>query len=339
MSKSAVIYIRVSTEEQKLGPVAQLDACRAYCEKMGHTVASIHSDIGVSGAAPLSRRAGLFDALHDVERGGVLVIAKRCRLARDMAVSVVIEDAVSKRGAVIECADGVANGDSPEAQLFRGMLNLFAAYERNVIAARTRAALRANKARGYRAGCVPYGFSAEEDGRLIKNPAEQAVMARVRELHAEGLSLRKVAAALAEEGVVGRTGRSLAHTQVQRIVKEAAGGGDPRRAGGQGELPGLAGADGATPRPRSSSANRKGGSKSLNKGGTVITVKVTRDLRDEVEAALLEWNEERAQALSACGLPEGRPCSVSDVVRGALSGWLEQRRSAVTGDEGLRGAL
>ena len=70
---------------------------------------------------------------------------------------------------------------------------------------------------------------------------------------------------------------------------------------------------------------------SLNKDGTTISLKVTRELRAEVEAALLEWNEERAQALRSCGLPEGRPCSMSDVVRGALNGWLEQRQANAAG--------
>jgi len=71
---------------------------------------------------------------------------------------------------------------------------------------------------------------------------------------------------------------------------------------------------------------------SLNKEGTVITVKVSREMKAKLDAALLEWNEERSQALSACGLPDtGRPYSMSDVVRGALSGWLEQRQANAAG--------
>jgi hypothetical protein len=79
--RKAVAYVRVSTEEQLLGPKAQEDAIRAWSEKRGVSVVGWHVDQGVSGGTELGDRPGLMsalDALRD-ERAGLLVVAKRDR--------------------------------------------------------------------------------------------------------------------------------------------------------------------------------------------------------------------------------------------------------------------
>ena len=89
----------------------------------------------------------------------------------------------------------------------RGLLDLFAAYERAVIRARTRAALAVKRSRGERvSGRAPLGYRFE-GGRLAPDPAEGAVLTRVQALRARGLSLARVAAILNAEGVDCRGGR------------------------------------------------------------------------------------------------------------------------------------
>ena len=82
----------------------------------------------------------------------------------------------------------------------------------------TKAALQAKRARGERAGAVPYGFTADASGRLSPCEAEQAVIVAVRRMRAERASLRAIAAALAARGVVSRVGRPFHLTQVVRMV-------------------------------------------------------------------------------------------------------------------------
>ena len=82
----------------------------------------------------------------------------------------------------------------------------------------TRAALDAKKARGERAGTVPYGFVADAAGRLSPCEPEQAVLAQVRRLRDAGLSQRAIVAELARVGLVGRTGRPFALLQVQNLL-------------------------------------------------------------------------------------------------------------------------
>lgn len=216
-------YLRVSTEEQHLGPEAQRAAISLWAQRGGISVVAWHVDAGVSGARELDGRPALMSALGDLaaHRAGVLAVARRDRLARDVVIAATIERAVVGRGARVVSADGVGNGDTPADQFMRTILDGAAAYERELIRARTRAALKAKRAKGERAGNVPWGFSARADGRLDPHEAEREVVARVLALRGEGLSLRRIVSALEEESHASRSGRPLQLTQVARIVRAA----------------------------------------------------------------------------------------------------------------------
>ena len=104
----------------------------------------------------------------------------------------------------------------------RSILDAAAQYERALIRSRTKAALAAKRAKGERTGTVPYGYSADDAGRLVECPAERAVIAQVRALRDAGLSFRGIVAELARVGVVGRTGRALDVRQVHNIIAHEA---------------------------------------------------------------------------------------------------------------------
>ena len=59
----AIGYLRVSTEEQALGPEAQRASILAYAKARGLEVGSWHADLGVSGTTPIPDRPGLLAAL------------------------------------------------------------------------------------------------------------------------------------------------------------------------------------------------------------------------------------------------------------------------------------
>ena len=220
----AVAYLRVSTDEQRLGPEAQRAAIETWAAREGVTVVAWHVDAGVSGGSDLADRPALAAAFADLRtnRAGVLAIAKRDRLARDVAIAATIERAISTVGARIVSADGAGNGDTPADAFMRAMLDGAAAYERALIRSRTKAALAAKRARGERAGEVPYGYSADTAGRLTPNLAEQEVLATVRDLRAAGMPLRAIVGELGARGLVSRVGRAFALTQVARMAGKAA---------------------------------------------------------------------------------------------------------------------
>ncbi len=217
--RRAVAYIRMSTERQDLSPDAQRAAIEAWAAREGVAVAAWHQDLGVSGGAALEDRPGLLAAIEAVraEGAGLLVVSRRDRLARDVLTAALVERLCERAGARVVGADGTGNGEGPEAALLRTLLDAFAAYERALIRGRTRAALAVKKARGERTGGVPYGYRAEGK-RLVPDPAEQATVARARELRGDGRSLRQVAQALVAEGRRPRGGGDWAIQTVRRLT-------------------------------------------------------------------------------------------------------------------------
>ena len=220
----AIAYVRVSKEEQKLGPEAQRASIEAWAAREGVSVVAWRVDQGVCSVTPIDGRPALVAALASLrEHGaGVLVVAKRDRIARDVVLTAGVERAAGSSGAVVVSAAGEGNGDTPADAFMRTVIDGAAAYERALIRARTKAALAAKSARGEKTGGdVPYGFAVDGSGRLAPVEGEQAVIARAAALSAEGRSLRAVAAALAEEGHVARTGKPFAAMQVSRMLASA----------------------------------------------------------------------------------------------------------------------
>jgi DNA invertase Pin-like site-specific DNA recombinase len=216
----AVAYIRVSTEEQHLGPEAQLAAIELWASRQGVTVVAVHRDLGVSGATPLADCAGLMAALEDlrVHAAGLLVVAKRDRLARDVMKSAMAEARAEALGARIVSAAGEGDGTDPAAKLMRTIIDAFAEYERLIIGARTKAALAVKKTKAERIGGIPYGF-LDVDGKLVPNEDEQRVIIEAKYLSSTGLSMRGICAKFAVEGVVFRNFSWNSPAHADRLLK------------------------------------------------------------------------------------------------------------------------
>ena len=218
----AVGYVRVSTDDQALSVDAQHARLTAWCVEGHLSLTAVYEDIGVSGGAALDKRPGLMAAIDALEPGVALVAVKRDRLARDTMNAAMIERLAVRVGAKVLTCDGAGEGDSPEAVLMRTMVDAFAQYERQIIAARTKAALTVKRVKGEKlGGRIPYGMQLASDGmHLEANDAEQAVIALARELHAIGLSSRQVAARLAERGLYSRVGTVFTSTAILAMVAD-----------------------------------------------------------------------------------------------------------------------
>lgn len=223
----AVAYLRVSTEDQHLGPDAQRNSIEEWGTREKISLVSWHLDHGVSGAAELVKRKALLEALEALRStsAGFLVVANRSRLARKMMIAALIEQLVEREGARTISADGAGNEEGPEGELMRGLMDLFAQYERAVIQARTTAALAVKQRRGERTGSIPYGFELQDDGiHLIQNEVEQAGILEISRLRSTGLPLRKIAAQLTNIGIPCR-GKRWHSTTIVRILATLEKGG------------------------------------------------------------------------------------------------------------------
>lgn len=218
-------YVRVSTDDQALGPDAQRASLAKWAKANGATIVAIHEDLGISGAAPISDRPGLLSALDVLADGkaSILVVAKRDRLARDPIVSAMAEASAERAGGRIVSAAGEGNGDDPTAILMRRIVDAFAEHERLLIRARTRAALAVKATRGERTGGIPLGSTVAADGvHLESDPTEARAVATIHELRNAGRSIRAIAAELNAAGVPARGALGWHATSVARVLSRAA---------------------------------------------------------------------------------------------------------------------
>lgn len=217
-----IAYLRVSTEQQAQSG-AGLDAQEDACRRAVGELTGIYKDEGVSGKTGLDKRPALLEAIAELHKGDVLIVAKRDRLGRDPLVVAMIESAVQRKGArVVSAAGEGTDSDSPTDILMRRMVDAFAEYERLVIGARTKAALQAKKIRGESTGYIAYGYQLSADGVHIEEcPDEQATLRKVELLRQSGMSLRKVADELNQLGIFKRGGEKWNHVNLHSVCKRS----------------------------------------------------------------------------------------------------------------------
>lgn len=221
-----VVYLRVSTDQQVasgLGIEAQREICLRYiASNPSKSIEFI--DEGFSGSLELDKRPALLEAISVLEKGDVLVIAKRDRIGRDPIVNAMIERAVERKKARLVSASGdVSDSNDPTSILMKRMVDAFAEYERLIIGARTKAALQVKKKKGERVGHIPFGLGLSEDGvHLEKNEEESQILEQIRSLRTQGLSLREIATEMNLRKAFNRGGNEWNHVSILRVMKNAA---------------------------------------------------------------------------------------------------------------------
>jgi site-specific DNA recombinase len=92
-------------------------------------------------------------------------------------------------------------------------------WEREAIGERPREALRHKRSKGERVGNVEFGYRLAADGRLVEpDPAEQAAVAAIHTVHAQGSTLRGIAAALNRQGHRTRRGSHWLLESLARVL-------------------------------------------------------------------------------------------------------------------------
>jgi DNA invertase Pin-like site-specific DNA recombinase len=224
-------YLRVSTDQQAehgLGLDVQRDAIRAWAKREGHRIAVWTSDEGVSGSNGLDARVGLLDALGALQAGTVhgIVVYRLDRLARDLVVQETLLGEVWRAGGRVfstsASEDSYLDADGADADpsraLIRQILGAVAQYERAMIRLRLRSGkVRKAAAGGFIGGTPPLGWRAE-GGKLVQDPDEQRVRARVLELRTGGASLREIGRALDTEGLRPKRGGAWHPQQVRAVL-------------------------------------------------------------------------------------------------------------------------
>jgi DNA invertase Pin-like site-specific DNA recombinase len=215
-----VSYVRVSTSQQGrsgLGIEAQREALTRFAATEGFEVAREFTEIETGkGADALERRPQLAAALAEARRRKCpIAVAKLDRLSRDVHF---ISGLMAHRVSFLVAELG------PDVDPF--VLHLYAALaekERRLISQRTKAALKAAKARGVRLG-NPQITAAQRVGTTrVKAEADRfaaTVLPIIREAQQAGAtSLRAIADVLNARGVRTARAGKWAATQVRDILR------------------------------------------------------------------------------------------------------------------------
>jgi DNA invertase Pin-like site-specific DNA recombinase len=159
-STKVAIYARVSTDEQTVDP--QLRDLREYAAHRGWRDVQEFVDVGVSGAKD-SRPAWnqLWDALQKGKLK-VLLVHALDRLGRSLPHLVKILSTLVERDVVLVSFRENIDLSTSTGRMVAGLFSVLADYELSIIRERTKAGMRAARARGSQIGPKKRFFDAEK---------------------------------------------------------------------------------------------------------------------------------------------------------------------------------
>lgn len=203
-------YMRVSTEEQgdsRAGLEAQEAAIRAEVERRGWELVDMRYDIA-SGKS-MRKRDRLGETLRDLSAGTaeILVVAKLDRLSRSVLDFASIMELAANEKWSLAVLDLGVDTTTPNGELVANIMISMAQWERRIIGDRTKAALKAVRARG------------TQVGRKANVSAE--TLATIRTMRTAGLSWQRIANALTASNIPTSQGGQWHAATVRRLVQPA----------------------------------------------------------------------------------------------------------------------
>lgn len=207
----AVLYRRVSTDEQALGLAAQLDVLEAAAGQRGWE-GQVVTDEGVSGSVPADERPALGPALDGMGCGDVLVVAKLDRLSRSMLDFAGLLHRAEGEGWSIAVLDIAIDTTTPQGKLVAHVLMAVAQWEREMIGIRIKEGMaKSDKRQGRKPGLPPV-----KGAKRAETPTP--VLAVVRDLHGDGKSPRYIADRLNAYGLPSPRGKRWHRGSVRRLL-------------------------------------------------------------------------------------------------------------------------
>lgn len=213
-----VIYARYSPRPGESGSIeTQYQECEQFAKANGWRVLGKHGDEHKSGADP--ERPGLWDAMEQTPKGGVLLVWKMDRLARDLYLAEALHRHAEKHGFKIQAAREGVQDDTAEGRLIRQVLSAAAEYERRLVQVRTSVAMRRYQSEGRRMSRhPPYGWMLcdADPSRLQLNQSEQQAIDKMLEWREAGYGWRSICDLLNRNGFAPR-GKAWDPSSVRRI--------------------------------------------------------------------------------------------------------------------------
>ncbi len=221
----AIGYVRVSTSDQAHNGVsleAQQERIEAWARANGAELLAVHVDRGLSGKRADNRpalQAALARACRD---RAALVVYSLSRLSRSIKDTCIIGERLARAGATLVSLTEQIDGTTASGRLMLHLMTVLSQFERELIGERTRTAMAHLRGQNRRiSGRVPYGFALDGE-TLVPIPVEQATIAEMQTLRAQGCSLRAIVAHLEQRGIHPKTGRTWTAATVAGILSRTA---------------------------------------------------------------------------------------------------------------------
>jgi site-specific DNA recombinase len=203
--KKAVVYIRVSSEEQvenySLG--TQEEICRKEAARRGYEVVQVFREEGKS-AKTITGRPELLSLLEFIRKNKkliqALIVYRLDRLSRQTQDYLAIRKRLFDAGVSIISANE-PTGNSPTEKLLETILASFAQHDNDVRSERTKNGMRARFLSGLVTNHVPFGY-LNKGGFAVKDPETWDLYKRAWDLMATGTkSLREMRDIMREWGL------------------------------------------------------------------------------------------------------------------------------------------
>jgi DNA invertase Pin-like site-specific DNA recombinase len=197
-TKKAVGYIRVSTKDQVKEGIsldAQKAKIEAYAAINDLELLEIIRDEGASGKD--LEREGMAKLLDLVGSGKVeaVIVYKLDRLSRRTLDTLSLIESLESKGIAFHSISEKVDTKSATGKFFLTIISAVAQMERDLIAERTKDALKHKRQKGEWSGRIPFGFRIK-DNRLVEDLEQIKVIQKAKRLRRSGKSLREISRAL-----------------------------------------------------------------------------------------------------------------------------------------------
>lgn len=221
--RNVVAYCRVSTDGQtgddKFGIESQKEIVMSYCAAHGMQISDWYIDEGESGAK--EKRPELDRLLFgEVKNPPVeaVIVPKSDRMARDIKLYFYYMMLLEKKNIhLISATEEVVNDDTGLGNVYKALMMFVAEQERANITKRTSGGRKQKAAQGgYSGGQAPFGYRVE-NGKLVINEKEAAVVRFILERKRNGETMLSTMYALNDNGYKNRHGNRFAISSVQSV--------------------------------------------------------------------------------------------------------------------------
>jgi len=214
-------YCRVSSVEQAeegCSIEAQKDKIQQWADLHEAEILDVYQDAGISGTK--ANRPGLLSAMETAcQKRAVFVVYSLSRFSRSTSDTLRLTSQLQKAGAELVSVSEQIDTISAAGKMVFRILAVLNEFETELGGERTKAALDWRKRQGLKTGgYVPYGYTADKDGKLTKNPAEQRIIQRILRMHSGGKRYAAIARYLNDHEIPSKTGKQWYIQTVKNVI-------------------------------------------------------------------------------------------------------------------------